>query len=174
MHRTPRAWIVSIAAIAVVAAAAPLSAASYTITLTNGSTFESLYQPIDVPGHPELVAFRDETGNWIQVDRSTLSNVASSVEVNGYGKTINNTTMVLGWAPNDLPEGTEAQKESPTGIAVLPAGQTTPSGENEPIYDIGNIPPTMQVVPSTVGGEPYVVPAQTPPAEATTAPPPQQ
>jgi len=146
---------------ALVVVAAPLSAATYTITLTSGGTFSTLYKPIDAPWNPQEVVFYDETGNLIGLAKSDISSIESDVEANGYGHVIDNTTMILGWAPNDKPAdaGTApADQSAQSGVAG-----PQPGGSEEPIYDIGNIPPTMQILPSaTPGGPVYAAPAASP------------
>ncbi len=155
---------------------APLSAASFKITLKDGGTFESLYKPIDAPWDAQKLLFEDEVGNRIALDKSDVTSVESSVEESGYGHVIDSTTVALGWAPNDLPqEGTPEAAQMAADQAAQQAASSTAGQSSEPIYNVEDIPPTMQIIPSmTPEGQPYIVPAPTrPPANTDESSPPQ-
>lgn len=102
MVRPVRALVCALAA---AVAAAPLTAAIYTIQLTNGNSFETRYQPEDASYDSEKVVFLDETGLLITLSKSDIVSIQSDFEAKGYGRMINTTTMELGWAPNDAAEG---------------------------------------------------------------------
>jgi len=160
------AWALVAALVAV-----PASAAVYTVHLKSGDSFASRYSPRDASWDAQKVVFLDEVGNLISVAKSDIDSIDSDVESAGYGHMLNDTTMVLGRAPNDAPEpgspeAVRLEQESAGAQAATPAA--------EPIYEPNASPPTMTVIPpSTPGGTVYVEPAAPPPA-STEAPPPVQ
>jgi hypothetical protein len=85
-----------------VLAALPASAELYTIKLSNGTTFESRYQPKQAPWDKTLITFLDETGTEIALPQNLVTEVISDSEAKGYGRMINTTTIDLGYAPNDI------------------------------------------------------------------------
>ncbi len=82
--------------------ALPASAAVYTVTLHNGSTFETRYQPEQASWDPGKIVLLSEWGNRIALAVEDVASIATDTESRGFGHQLNNTTMALGWAPNDL------------------------------------------------------------------------
>jgi hypothetical protein len=65
----------------------------------------------------------------------------------------------LGWAPNDAPEAGTAEDQARQ--AAIEAAGRAQGPAAEPIYDVENVPATMQVIPSyTPEGQPFVIPAR--------------
>ena len=160
------AWALVAALVAV-----PASAAVYTVHLKSGDSFASRYSPRDASWDTQKVVFLDEVGNLISVAKSDIGSIDSDIESAGYGHMLNDTTMVLGRAPNDAPEpGSPEAARLAQESAAAPAA----AAAAEPIYEPNASPPTMTVIPpSTPGGTVYVEPAAAPPAP-TEAPPPGQ
>jgi hypothetical protein len=77
------------------------SAAVYTVTLANGTTFDTRYQPEYASWDPEKVILLTEFGNQIAFPASEIQSVTVDSETKGFGYQIDTTTMALGWAPND-------------------------------------------------------------------------
>lgn len=86
----------------VVALAVPAGAEVYTIKLSNGTWFESRYQPKQAAWDKTLVTFVDETGTEIALPQALISSVDAESESKGFGRVINTTTVDLGFAPNDI------------------------------------------------------------------------
>jgi hypothetical protein len=151
---------------------APASAAVFVIHLNNGTTFESRFRPVDAEYDANKVVFVDEIGILIALAKSDIANIESDVERSGFGHVIDDTTIAVGWAPNDAPEEGSAQDQARQ--AAIEAAGRTQGPAAEPIYDVENVPATMQVIPSyTPEGQPFVIPAQPPAAPpAATEPPP--
>src|SRR4051812_34074957 len=82
--------------------APPAAAEVYTIRLTNGSTFESRYQPKQAAWDATLVTFVDETGTEIALPQAVVADVVAQSEQKGYGRVLDTTTVDLGFMPNDL------------------------------------------------------------------------
>lgn len=122
MSRTIRtlAWV-----LVGILAVAPLSATVYKVTLKNGNVFETRYQPEDASWDKGKMVFLDELGNSIALAKDDVQEVISDIEAKGYGRIIDNTTMYLGWAPN---EGEETPAEgSPAAAAAQATGQEQPN-----------------------------------------------
>jgi len=153
---------------------APASAAVFVIHMNNGARFETRFRPLDAEYDVNKLVFVDEVGNLIALPKAEIVNVESDVESLGYGHMIDDTTLALGWAPNDAPlEGTPQDQARQAAVAAANA----PSGPAaEPIYDVENVPATMTVIPSyTPEGQPFVIPAQpmAPASPPAAEPPPQ-
>jgi len=127
MSRTTRvlAWI-----LVGLVAVAPLSAAVYTVSLNNGTSFETRYEPRNAPWDPNKIVFLDEWGTLISLSKDDVTEVVSDFEAKGFGRIIDDTTMELGFAPNDSidpdsPEGQQAAATAATAAAQQAAGQET-------------------------------------------------
>lgn len=82
-------------------AAASAKAEVYFVTLTNGTTIETAYQPQEASWDPGMVLLMTETGNWIGLPQDEIREVRSESQIAGYGRTIDDNTFELGYAPND-------------------------------------------------------------------------
>lgn len=97
------------AALAVLAAAAlPAAAGDWVVTLRNGTEFVSRYQPEEASWDPDVVLLMTADGNTIGLARADIASVASDIESRGFGTVIDDKTISLGWAPNDLPDADAA------------------------------------------------------------------
>jgi len=165
---------VLVCALAAVVAAAPLAAAIYTIQLTNGSSFETRYQPEDASYDSGKVVFLDETGLLITLSKSEIESIESDFESKGYGRMIDTTTMELGWAPNDAAEEGAAPADPLAQVQAAIQGQQQSTTFNQFVE-----PDALQGMPGNwVGGsysspQPVVVPIPVPaPAPAGGGAPP--
>lgn len=105
-------------------AALPAAAEVYTIRLSNGTTFESLYQPKQAAWDTTLVTFVDETGTEIALPQALIADVTAQSEVKGYGRVLDTTTIDLGFMPNDLDQSQQAMQQQ----ALMNAGGQIPTG----------------------------------------------
>lgn len=110
----------SLLAVASLLAALPAAAEVYTIRLTNGSTFESRYQPKQAAWDSTLVTFVDETGTEIALPQAVVADVVAQSEQKGYGRVLNTTTVDLGFMPNDLDQSQQVMAQQ---AALNPQGQ---------------------------------------------------
>lgn len=150
--------------------AAPASAAIFVIHMNNGTSFETRFRPLDAEYDAGKIVFLDEVGILVAISKSEISSIESDVESRGFGHVIDNTTIAVGWAPNDAPES--GSPEDQARQAAIAAEGRTQGPAAEPIFDVENVPATMQVIPSyTPEGQPFVIPAQPP---AATEPPPSE
>lgn len=77
------------------------AAETFTITLDNGNTITSRYQPKMSFPDEDKVLLLTGTGNWISIPADRVANLTSNTESRGFGKVINTTTISLGLAPNE-------------------------------------------------------------------------
>ena len=185
-HRPALQWFAAgLLVVGLVVAALPAAAEVYTIRLSNGTTFESRYQPKQAAWDPTFVTFVNETGNEIALPQSLIAEVAAQSETKGYGRVLDTTTVDLGFMPNDLDQSQRAMERQ---AAMNPSGQLavgpSPSGQFiEPDAIGGGIPigfnsttnfntplvnPTGGFVPTPQGGTP--APFTTPTNTATPPP----
>lgn len=108
------AFVVAAALLAPTLAAAEV----FTVTLRNGTSFDTRYQPQEASWDPDQVIFLSDVGNWIAVERSEVASVTSYTESLGFGKVINTTTIALGWAPNDRPDEAAAGQAGQVGLTA--------------------------------------------------------
>jgi hypothetical protein len=154
------AWVLAAAVVA-----APLAAAVYTVTLKNGNTFETRYEPEDASWDKEKVVFVDEVGNTIALLRADIESIVSDVAAKGYGSVLDNTTIALGWAPNDAAEPGAA----PGGGAETAAAVQPPPINQEQFVE----PDQLQGITGTWISYPSAAPPQMAPAPMPApAPPP--
>lgn len=157
----------SVLLVAGVFAALPASATTYTVTMKNGSTFDTRYQPEEASWNPNMVVVMTEFGNRVALPAEEIDSVTVDSESRGFGHQLNNTTMALGWAPNDA-----LDLDSEEGKAALAAEQaaTAAAGYAPPVYNqqqfvepgqLTGLPVWMtginavpQVQPVVVGGSP--------------------
>lgn len=92
---------VSLALLALAPLSLPAEAEVFFVTLTNGTTFETAYQPQAASWDDSMVLLLTETGNWIGLPEAEIQEVRSESQIAGYGRAIDNNTFELGFAPND-------------------------------------------------------------------------
>ena len=122
------------------ALASVATAGTYTVTLKNGTTFETRYKPVDAEWDDNVLMLSSDRGNWIALLKEDVVDVTSSVEETGFGYQVNTTTIFVGWAPNEaLPE--DQQGEGGEGGAgnsaldALPDPYATPDFSLEQFVD---------------------------------------
>lgn len=107
-------------------------AASFTITLANGTSFETRYRPVTADWDDTIALIRTDQGNWIALQKDEIVDVASQAEISGFGYQVDTQTLYLGWSPNDLlDEGDGDDGEEGSGGD----GEARPYYENEELYD---------------------------------------
>lgn len=79
----------------------------YTVTLTNGTSFETRYEPVPAEWDEDVVMINTDRGNWIGLLADEVADVTSKAEATGFGYQVNSTTLFVGWSPNDI--GDEAE-----------------------------------------------------------------
>ncbi|MEM6793736.1 MAG: hypothetical protein AAF725_07115 [Acidobacteriota bacterium] len=106
------------------------SAAVFTVTLANGTSFETRYRPVVAEWDDSLAMIRTDMGNWIAVPKDDIVDVVSQAESTGFGYQLDTTTLFVGWSPNDLID------ESAEGEDVTAGGESDrPYFEQDSYYD---------------------------------------
>ncbi len=98
-----------------VAATATIYADSYTVTMTNGTSFETRYKPVPAEGDDNIVLLNTDRGNWIGLRVDEIADIASHAESTGFGYQLNTTTLFVGWMPNDVDNGEEGADDGADG-----------------------------------------------------------
>jgi len=89
------------AAIALVAVTAA-DARVYTVTLENGTTFQTRYEPVAPDWDPTLTVFLTDQGNWIALKTEEIADIASDLETAGFGYQLDTSAIIVGFSPNNL------------------------------------------------------------------------
>jgi len=104
IRRPAGLWLPAVAAaVALCALASPLAAEIYHVELTGGNVFDTRYKPEEASWDPTIVLLLTDTGNWIAVPKAEIAGITTETENKGFGKVIDTTTVLLGWAANDAP-----------------------------------------------------------------------
>jgi hypothetical protein len=123
MRRNPLLCMLLVLA---VAAAAPVAAEIYTLTLDNGTVFETRYAPLEDPTNPDNVQFLTDTGNWITLPLAMVESMTTDTELYGFGRVIAANTIELGMSFNDLPNPDETGAPADSSQALLEYLQSQP------------------------------------------------
>ncbi len=78
-------------------------AGTFTVTLTNGTTFESRYRPIEAEWDDRIALINTDRGNSIALLKDDIADVTSSIEESGFGYQVNSTTIFLGLSYDEAP-----------------------------------------------------------------------
>ncbi len=166
--RTARRATLAVAFVALaVLLAGPAVAETYLITLQNGGTIQSRYQPQESSWDAGMVLFMTESGNWIGIKKSDIVNVEQENNLRGFGFVINPTTIALGWAPNDAVD--PSKEEADLGSRLLQAlggGNTpAPAKENYTVQQGVSTGQTQGIPLSYIPGSGYGASPQAPAAQ---------
>ena len=130
----PLAFVLFLAVTLGLGAAA--QALEFTVTLKNGTTFETRYRPVQAEWDENMTMFLNDRGNWIAVENNAIADVVSKAEESGFGIRLDTTTLLLGDSPGfDLTEtGEDAGGGAAGGDFELPAASSPrPSPERRPL-----------------------------------------
>ena len=106
---------VLLVAVAMCALFAPAAEATvYTVTMKN------------------LVVLMTEFGNRVALPAAEIDSVAVDSESRGFGHQLNNTTMALGWAPND---GMDMDSDEGKAYLASEAAAAAAASQAQPVYN---------------------------------------
>lgn len=108
-------WILALAVIF----SAPLAAELFTVTLDNGTTFETRYAPLEDPTDSSKVQFLTDTGNWVTMSAAIVESVTADTETQGFGRVIAANTIEIGMSFNDLAVPEEGGGPADSAQALL-------------------------------------------------------
>ena len=133
---------------------APAGAEIFTVTLTNGSVFESAQQPQEATWDSNIVLLLTDVGNWIGVSKSEIESMQTIDPTRGFGVRISDSTIAIGWSPNDAPveEANGAQAGADRVAGALERALAT--REEQSRYSVNQFvePNEAQGIPSRFGG----------------------
>lgn len=161
-----RKRLVSISALSLAVAtlfllAGAAGATVYTVTLKNGTTIDSRYQPEEASWDPDKVVLMTEFGNRIALSAADIESVTVDSESRGFGHQLNASTMALGWAPNDAidPNSDEGKAAAANEAAAAAAAATaSPTYNQEQFVEPGQLS-GLPVWMTGVNSVPQVQPA---------------
>lgn len=143
----------SLSALALLLAASAAQAASYTVTMSNGTSFETRYRPMTAEWDTNIAMLRTDQGNWIALKKSEIVDVASASDMSGFGYQIDDTTVFLGWSAS---EGLAADEASAAAAAAgdgadgtAPADAGAPAGAPSGVGGAGYTMEQFVTVPSS-------------------------
>ena len=91
---------VIVLALLALATAATAHAEYFTVTLTNGTSFQTRYRPVPAEWDDNVVMINTDRGNWIGLHVDEIADVTSHAESTGFGYQLDTTTLFVGWSPN--------------------------------------------------------------------------
>jgi hypothetical protein len=107
------------------------SAETFTVTLDNGMSFTSRYQPkLSQPDESKVMLLTD-MGNWIALPEARVTSVTSSTESRGFGRVIDTTTIALGFAPNETDPDEAGTASDPTTALLQYLSQRESAGRRD-------------------------------------------
>jgi hypothetical protein len=104
--------------------AAPAGAEIYRVTLNNGQTFDTNYQPEEASWDASMVLLLSDVGNWIGVSKADVQKVEPVNETGSFGVQIAVNTYELGISANDA----EAEAEAAALASGAPAAGQAAGG----------------------------------------------
>ncbi len=99
----------TVLALLAVAVAATAHADYYTVTLTNGTSFQTRYKPKPAEWDENVVMINTDRGNWVGLLADEVADVTSHAEATGFGYQLDTTTLFVGWSPNEPAPGEEGE-----------------------------------------------------------------
>lgn len=135
-RRTPllTALRFTVLALLTVAVAVTAHAEYFTVTLTNGTSFQTRYRPVPAEWDDNVVMINTDRGNWIGLYADEVADVTSHAESTGFGYQLDTTTLFVGWAPELEPEEGEGEEGGLNLEEMFP--EEAPSGVLEQFVDI--------------------------------------
>lgn len=123
------------------------ASAQWIVTLENGNTFETRYEPQAVEWDENVVIIVSNIGTNIALQKDEIVETVSVSEQRGHGYRLDSTTLFLGWSPNDLVTTDEEGNLVPTYDTGEPEPPALPSYTVEQFVDV-------PMVGSDTGGVP--------------------
>lgn len=111
-QKVSRLRILTIVTLLLALVAGPAMATIFTITLKNGTVFESRYRPSEADWDASQLVFLTDWGNWMSISKDEVDSILSEIEGRGFGTQIDTTTIAFGWDPGLSEEETDRLLES--------------------------------------------------------------
>lgn len=89
------------------------SAQNYTVTLNNGSQFQTQYQPKEASWDRKMVLLLSDAGNWVALPRTDIQSISEQLQEQGGGTYLDKLTVRIGYSFNDAPTEKELEAQEP-------------------------------------------------------------
>ncbi len=113
-RRSPRLSTLIVLTLLATAFASAAYAEYFTVTLTNGTTFQTRYRPVPAEWDDNVVMINTDRGNWIGLLSDEVADVSSHAETSGFGYQLDTSTLFVGWTPNDVYDDASGGDGAPT------------------------------------------------------------
>ncbi|MEL7060499.1 MAG: hypothetical protein AAGN46_10775 [Acidobacteriota bacterium] len=113
--RQPHAILLVVSLFVCTLVAGEAQAQFFTVTMDNGTSFETRYKPIEANWDDDVVLIMTDQGNWTALRKDEITDVSSEAEESGFGYRVDTATLFLGWTPNDLVDDGEGGGEGDGG-----------------------------------------------------------
>jgi hypothetical protein len=113
-------------ALLLLAGATAAAAGTFTVTLTNGTSFDTRYRPVEAEWDDSIVLIHTDRGNPIALQKGEIADVTSSVEESGFGYQVDTTTLFVGWSPLEAAEE-EGEDAGRGGLGQTPQPPPQPT-----------------------------------------------
>ncbi len=137
-----------------VAGASTTLASAYRIKMHNGNEFLSAYKPVHAEWDPSKLLLLTEQGNLIALDDADIAEVVHDLEVQGFGRVIDTTTIEVGYSANMTNQELGPDGELPPGVEQLQQMQRTMAMERMLTPPPQNFTTPQFAEPNSGGGIP--------------------
>jgi hypothetical protein len=117
-RRLPLLFAVALATFVAAQASAQLT--RYRVVLTNGNEIYSKYKPAEASYDENKMILMTDFSNVIAIHKDDIQEMVAEVEALGFGRRLNETTVVVGLSANDNPTEEELAKLQQSYDALFP------------------------------------------------------
>jgi hypothetical protein len=93
-------------------------AITWQVRMHSGRVFETRYMPLDASFDDSMIMFLSDQGNYIALPKADVIEVVTLTESLGFGRVLDDVTIMIGLLPNDKPSP-EEQAELEAEAALL-------------------------------------------------------
>ena len=104
---------------------APSAASAYRVKMHNGNEFVTAYKPVHADWDPSKLMLLTAQGNLIALDEADIAEVVHDLEVQGFGRVIDTTTIEVGYTANMTQQEVAPDGTLPEGLQQLQQLQRT-------------------------------------------------
>jgi len=93
-------------------------AITWQVRMHSGHVFETRYMPLDAAFDDTMITFLSDQGNYVALAKADIIEVVTLTESLGFGRVLDDVTIMIGQLPNDKPSP-EEQAELEAEAALL-------------------------------------------------------
>lgn len=101
------------------------AASAYRVKMHNGNEFLSAYKPVHADWDPSKLLLLTEQGNLVALDEADIAEVVHDLEVQGFGRVIDTTTIEVGYTANMSNQELSPDGQLPESVQQLQQLQRT-------------------------------------------------